>query len=1385
MREKTNLSLLLLALMLMTGITTMAQITPSTDNTLYLYRIQSRQKTSYYVGPNTSYIPYLKAYNSDNEGDEFYWYFEAANISSDTDYYYIVNYETGQYLLCNDPNGGANTIALSDSTPSVSPSMFCFRLVQYTNPERYAIMPRGSSYSWNPYGNFTGNIGLWTASHTNSHWSFTDETTVCRPPSITFANGTVTMTGNNIYYTTDGSTPTTSSSAYSSPISTDDISLDATSINAISYCSTLSQSSKVVSFTITRLPIPTITVTDNTIFVSSDEAEHIYYAVDGTASNTSTEYTSSGISFSNSNSSISLYLTASDYFPIRYNIPLISSVSDLNNMTSSGLYILTDDIDDASSFTTISSFSGTLDGGFHTIKGLTNPLFATVDGATIRNVILDDVTISSGTNVGAIANEAEGATRIYNCGVLSGSISGSDDVGSIVGQISGTTNNVRVINCYSFATITGGSYVAGIVGRNESTATTTDNIGSSSMIMNCMFYGDITATGATNVSPIYGGNVISNAGSTGINTYNYYLSSASLGTITDYNCSQTIDERYLNRFEFYRYMLNSNRELCAYYVSGSVDDTALIAKWVLDQSEASAPILKKWGKYTSVINPDYANASEDANAWEGKKLGTLSVTINAGTHGSGSRTETFVITDIDSNNYDFNYYKIQLPYYNDYWDDNYTDYVVTGWKITSISGGTSGNFTTTGTDAYNFADRYCTNKDLYEVTGRVFAQGGFFNVPEGVTAITIEAYWGNAIYVSDITYDVTYKSDFSATTNFASAGNRPTSYNGHTVYTITNALGQLQNVGTVYDQALVLVGNVHLYCGQNSRLSTSNKYPYTVMSIDRDHDNEPDHSFLYQHTNRQDINPVRFDFINFPGIGMVAKVEGSVRMPNQGIFRPFGWFEITETCVVRFTEFEYEYSSKVVSPLIFNGGIVEQIVSAQAQGISNNTSYIQLGGRTWFKAFTPGCHADQSFSTKHAPLNILGGEYEEVYLTGMFKPNAGVYDDNGQMYTNGGKIGHFAGGGQEQLKNDVIVKADHTLFHEFYGGGVNAAKPVLGKIDITINNSIVGIYAGGPKFGSMETDKTVTTNATGTIFDTYYGAGIGGTSLYRDRKENQVTNSNYNFNTWCNNHYSVGGSTSNGYAIGYDCELFAYAGFGDNNNVGRFYVHYGQLSKSITNAVTSTLTNCVVNNNYYGAGFVGVSNGLVTSTLNNTEVMGSVFGGGNSSSVPECDVYPQMTADHNPTYNTNTGAYTYPDLPTPTQYQWVQGNSNSFDQTNHIIYTTTDLSDMGMAKQGTILTINGGHVHQNVFGGGNESAVDDGSSAEGTVVTIDGAQVDGNVFGGGNQAAIDGNTNVIIKGASIIGTFVDGVCTEGGNVYGGGNMGEVDGNTNVTIGECE
>ena len=203
---------------------------------------------------------------------------------------------------------------------------------------------------------------------------------------------------------------------------------------------------------------------------------------------------------------------------------------------------------------------------------------------------------------------------------------------------------------------------------------------------------------------------------------------------------------------------------------------------------------------------------------------------------------------------------------------------------------------------YNFADRNCTDKDKYGVSGRVFNQGAYWDVPEGVTAITIEPYWGKAVYLSDAYWDVTYKNNGNDA--MATAANVPNvgggqryengkkynlatqsidETNGQIVYTsMSNAIAssgtalfadytdEERNSHSVYDYAVVLVGNYHF----NGTLEASNSKPYTVTSIDLDGDNEPDYSYILRFNSRIRVHPVRIDFLTAIGLGMAQKTTG-------------------------------------------------------------------------------------------------------------------------------------------------------------------------------------------------------------------------------------------------------------------------------------------------------------------------------------------------------------------------------------------------------------------------------------------------------------------------------------------------------------------------------
>ena len=1141
-----------------------------------------------------------------------------------------------------------------------------------------------------------------------------------------------------------------------------------------------------------------------------------------------------------------------------------TNITSLSQITASdGNYVITADINASDFNASITSFSGTLTaqaftsgdrkGEFPVISNLSVPIFTTATDAKISNIMLKSVAISQAGYVGAISCIANGTTRIYNCGILPttadpastsrSTVASTDNYcGGLVGFLDGYA---RVINCFSYANITGGTVKAGIVGYNNyasrSKGAKIDDVAGEihTMVMNCMFYGDIShGSGAdATVYPIYGGSKISNEDNSRLNNYNYFLYEADFSKgkhipAANYNCALAAEHNYLVRFEFYRHLLNSTREVAAWYATGSTADgkgtktTNKMLKWVLDKSIAPYPILKVQDFYYSVVNYDPNNTNTVAGAKVSRSSvternqggiltnmgssGTLSVTISsAKTTGGQTKPEGATITqteplslniiDKDYNNFNFNYGKIQLPYYNDVGTGNYThDRVVTGWKITSITSVTgdpyaASHYTGDNYDSpyYNFADRKSSNKDLYTVSGRVFSQGAYFDVPDGVTSITIEPYWACAAYCSDKYYDCygystgngvsdfgeRYKNDNSYSIN----GDNQKVYNYLNHSTNASAYGRLKTLGmttstSVYDYAIVLVGNFH-----QKNTPVNDNYHFTIMSADLNFDNEPDYSLIFNSGKQEKLSPIRLDFINVPGTAMAHKQTSTTYMGIWGNMKFRGWFETTNTTTIRFSQFEYDSENKTLNePLILLGGIVDQIVSTNGtEGATTHTKYIHVGGNVCFIFnFNNGCHMDKtSTSTPHRPISVTGGDYKNFYLSGYLQSEAPAYstDDGGkdaECYISGGRFGEVAGAGYELIDGNVTWQIYDADIESFYGGGINDNKAITGNISTTIRGSHVGTFCGGPKFGNMNATKTVETTANDCTFDTFFGAGFGGTAFSRKNSFNEYQTLTYQWNTNSKIVPRFTGTSGDfrrgkyvsGQGISVNYEYRNFEGSNDKT-VGHLFVNYASMSVAQTNNVTSTLKGCTINRNYYGGGSLGSVLGDIESNLENCTVYGNVFGAGYSASVPTVNVFPSGNDGlfkTIPVYNSTTGVFEEGIYPDPVVYTWSNSKGANNDAnslidetiegiTKHWIHTDVTLSDLGSVNGNVNLTIKGN-----------------------SVIGTEGDPTTGSVYGGGDESAVTGSTHKIT-------VTLAGKTTVKGSVYGGGNSGLVEGSTEVNI----
>ncbi len=230
----------------------------------------------------------------------------------------------------------------------------------------------------------------------------------------------------------------------------------------------------------------------------------------------------------------------------------------------------------------ISSFGGRLYGDGHIIKGLriNRPnadsvgLFGFVNGGLIEKLGIENCSITGGLDLGGLTGVSN-AGNISNC-FVSGTINGSGDIGGLCGL---TSRNTNIINCHTSVSINGtGSYIGGLVGQNAGFSTIYNCYAQGSVtgssyvggLVGLLFAGNISHNVAANVSISATGNnpkgrIIGQQFSNGTCTNNYAWTGMTLNgdtipssdAVTDINGSgaNTVD---LNRQNLYQQTLGWN-----------------------------------------------------------------------------------------------------------------------------------------------------------------------------------------------------------------------------------------------------------------------------------------------------------------------------------------------------------------------------------------------------------------------------------------------------------------------------------------------------------------------------------------------------------------------------------------------------------------------------------------------------------------------------------------------------------------------------------------------------------------------------------------------------------------------------------------------------------
>ena len=187
-----------------------------------------------------------------------------------------------------------------------------------------------------------------------------------------------------------------------------------------------------------------------------------------------------------------------------------------------------------SNWTPITYFHGVFDGNGFSVFNLTinkpnndRKGFVEQNFGTIKNITLENVSVTGKGSVGGLAGVNASSGKIENCSV-SGAVTGNSYTGGLVGY---NYNRSTISNCSSSGSVTGnGNYTGGLVGYNSSNST----------IKNSSSSGSVTGSGL-GTGGLVGGNtnsIISNSTSLGSVVGNNYTGGVvgnNYGTIE--NCS--------------------------------------------------------------------------------------------------------------------------------------------------------------------------------------------------------------------------------------------------------------------------------------------------------------------------------------------------------------------------------------------------------------------------------------------------------------------------------------------------------------------------------------------------------------------------------------------------------------------------------------------------------------------------------------------------------------------------------------------------------------------------------------------------------------------------------------------------------------------------------
>lgn len=448
--------------------------------------------------------------------------------------------------------------------------------------------------------------------------------------------------------------------------------------------------------------------------------------------------------------------------------------------------------------------------------------------------------------------------------------------------------------------------------------------------------------------------------------------------------------------------------------------------------------------------------------------------------------------------------------------------------------------------------------------------------------------------------------------------------------------------------------------------------------------------------------------------------------------------------------------------IIMEGGEVSNLCGGSDRdgaSISNTDESVRVrikGGKV------RGCiygGATSTMSIGTRSIIMTGGEVNGWISGG----NNGIAATEGEL---DGMTYVYIGGNAEVNSNGSTTLINRALGGNVFGSGCGySSSSTSGKVDLGSNvvvadNSYIerGVYGGG-SFGFNETTSNIYITG-GHIEGKSGGVSSAGTAYDANIKGGVYGGA-------CQNK----GGIANIYMTGGVVEGGIYGGSNSSGTLSgstNLYIDGGQVGTSGTNAnvhgggygastvvsgdVNVTMgvlgvTGAQINGSVYGGGAQGTVKGKSVVTVNSGSCTGDIYGGG-------------LGTSGNSTNGVIDGAITVT----------VNGTDPAPDGETYAIHGVYGGGNFAPAKSTPTVTVNNcDNSIEYVYGGGNAATV------PGTSVTIHGGNVIGNVFGGCNNANVTSSgTNVLVDGGTIL------------NVFGGNNNGgTIAGALKVKVSEAE